>query len=509
MSSTESTHRTTIEEKFNFNELVPLNSTASEVKLEKVIEIITYACSGVSIASILLTLLSYIGYRKFNVKRPHIIMVNLCISLLVYFVSYAISNPSRHLVVDVNSANYSIDLLCILGAFFCHLSLLSVWLWLTAYWFILLIMYRKPMGGHVSHFVFKSSIPCYGIPICFAVVGIIVAYFAGDIKFSGDLGYATNACFVGNYYLYFGLILPFTISTIPVVVIFVSVIRGLYHAKSEKSTQLQQKLNELHRVKSHLIRLSVITFLTALLILDSAIIPVVKRMNHKGKIFSLVILFSAVSIGLGVLLLYLFCIRQKDIRDYWIEMVLGSKSSLRNRSFTHNIGSLKKRRSLGRKDSYRMHNNEDEIKRPGYKIVAKQDTDLTSLNIDQIPGTPNPPSQRKSVKTLNGSIRSAGSVRGFTGIIRKKSSKSRESMTSPKPHLLRTLSSTSGVQVTIKDEMKPDYQTTPRSIKQRSVSSSEETSTGRKRATKSPPKFPISRSSLSSRDSVLEVTNFE
>jgi len=68
-------------------------------------------------------------------------------------------------------------------------------------------------------------------------------------------------CFIDGVYLYYGLLAPFAVAALPILAVFVYVIRGLSSLQDPGPTQ---RMGYISRVKTHLIKLSTITVLIAI-----------------------------------------------------------------------------------------------------------------------------------------------------------------------------------------------------------------------------------------------------
>nr|XP_002123529.1 adhesion G-protein coupled receptor G2-like [Ciona intestinalis]BBC53700.1 neurotensin-like peptide 2 receptor [Ciona intestinalis] len=395
--------------------------------------IVTYIGASISIIGILLTLMAYIGYKKFQVKRTHIVMVNLCVCYIVYFVSYLISNNHRHHYEFETLETIVEHPMCVAGAFLGHLGMLGAWFWLTAYWFILLVMFKKPMGGHISRFFLKSALPAYGITFAIAIICLVVSFTRKEIY----TVYSSELCFLKGNYLNMGVILPSSLLLVVDVVILMYVSYGMVWVKPNGRFQ---RLGSLQRIKVHLYKLSVITMLTAIMIIGTAVIPAIRiEGNTKAHLIS-VIVFTLLSSALGIVLMILFCLHQDEIRAHWMAIILGKKDPAPHKSTYRGkmdvdgnfIGTMK------REESY--YGNGDlvggERQRSTYRMVAKDDTDMTTLGLIQIPGTPS-----NARTNLNG-----------------ETSQAKANMTSVKTEKKRTGSSSSMLSVSKKQK---DDQTTP------------------------------------------------
>ncbi|XP_076821466.1 adhesion G-protein coupled receptor G2-like isoform X1 [Clavelina lepadiformis] len=350
---------------------------------ERVLSIITYVGAAVSIVGILLTLFSYMGYRKFSVKRTHIVVVNLCMSLLLYFISFIISNSARqHTTMDKHVKDHSA---CIAGAFLCHLGVLSSWFWAISYWALLVVMYKRPLGGHINNFFFKTALPSYGISLVFAAGSIIVAHALGDLDESSH-AYFSDRCFVANNYLYVGLLLPFLLPAAPMIGMFIYLARGV----------MKNEQRNIQRVKSHLIKISIITVVfTVAVVLSVIIVPELREYGSTANLIA-VACFTAGSTALGLLLMFFFCIHQKEIRSHWMAVVTGN-DSIHHRSMSKGtmealgIRRSSHKRSVGNNCSIPIEvTDESERKLSTIRILPKDDMDMSTLGLIQIPGTPSP-----------------------------------------------------------------------------------------------------------------------
>nr|XP_039270037.1 adhesion G-protein coupled receptor G7-like isoform X1 [Styela clava] len=123
---------------------------------------VLYIGGGLSIVSCLIALFTYASSRKFRVKRPHMITINLCISLIIFYIGIVMSVASMD-VSNIYSINPSKS--CIAAASLFQLGLLFAWTWATVHWAYLTYSVHKIAAPHISHFVIKITLPAYGFPI--------------------------------------------------------------------------------------------------------------------------------------------------------------------------------------------------------------------------------------------------------------------------------------------------------------------------------------------------------
>lgn len=94
----------------------------------------------------------------------------------------------------------------------------------------------------------------------------------------------------------------------------------------------------------------------------------------------------------------LFCLHHEEIRSHWVSVIRGDDSQIRKHSVNRSkyevsadVSSSRKSSTLTAKHpSVYIESYEDERKSSTYRIVAKEDTDMSTLGLIQIPGTPCP-----------------------------------------------------------------------------------------------------------------------
>ena len=70
----------------------------------------------------------------------------------------------------------------IAGAVLLHFASLASWFWILVYWILVLVMLRRPVGGHISHFFIKAAIPSYLVPLVITTACLVAAHANGEMK---------------------------------------------------------------------------------------------------------------------------------------------------------------------------------------------------------------------------------------------------------------------------------------------------------------------------------------
>lgn len=140
----------------NFALLMDVYGASLSETDKRVLSIISYIGCGVSLLALLLTLLTYILFKKLRRDNPSKILVNLCVAL-------ALSN----LVFVAGMQPYALDNLvgCKIVAVLLHFSLLSALCWMAVEAFYMYLALVLVFKTYFTNFLLKCSLIGWGIPL--------------------------------------------------------------------------------------------------------------------------------------------------------------------------------------------------------------------------------------------------------------------------------------------------------------------------------------------------------
>ncbi|XP_022103941.1 uncharacterized protein LOC110986402 [Acanthaster planci] len=261
-----------------------------------VLSIISKIGCAVSLVALIITIITYLAVKKLRTKRPQQILVSFCFALaglyLVFLVGIEATSPQAG---------------CIIVAVLIHYFTLASIAWMAVEATNMYLLFVKILNANVSHFLIKASIAAWGLPLL--VVIIILA-----VDHTNYL--STNYCFLrpGNAF-YFGQILLIGLVLLFNFIIFTLVMRQLTCArKGINSTTDRSKHQETMRRLQNAVAISVLLGLTWVF----GLLSLVQTAN-----FAFQVLFCVFNSLQGLMIFLLFCVRQQEVRQAWVDFARG------------------------------------------------------------------------------------------------------------------------------------------------------------------------------------------
>ncbi|KAL8620952.1 hypothetical protein ACOMHN_044099 [Nucella lapillus] len=160
---------------------------------KRVLSIISYIGCGVSLVSLLLTLLTYILFKKLRRDNPSKILVNLCVAL-------ALSN----LVFVAGMQPYALDNLvgCKIVAVLLHFSLLSALCWMAVEAFYMYLALVLVFKTYFTNFILKCSLIGWGVPL------VTVAITLGVNRTDNYGPLDSGVCWLNDLAFYIAFVAP-------------------------------------------------------------------------------------------------------------------------------------------------------------------------------------------------------------------------------------------------------------------------------------------------------------
>ncbi|XP_071943652.1 adhesion G-protein coupled receptor G7-like [Antedon mediterranea] len=252
---------------------------------DPVLEIITKIGLALSITGLSLTLLTFATNRNLRKPEPKKILCNLCASLLCLYIVFLAG-------IDQNKRN---EYGCTAVGAILHYFLLSSIFWMTVQAVMMYYLFVKVLNSHVSNFLFKSILFGWGTPAVIVLATIFV-----DVDEYVD---ENNHCFLALSRMYVSVAVPVAIALLFNAMVFILVMHSLFqHGKFQR-----QKKNDGIRMLQNAISITLVMGLTWLF--GFFAIGEASRINN--------LLFCIFNTLQGFLIFVMYCVRNKEVRNYW------------------------------------------------------------------------------------------------------------------------------------------------------------------------------------------------
>ncbi|XP_071959948.1 adhesion G-protein coupled receptor G2-like [Antedon mediterranea] len=260
-----------------------------EPKEYNALSIISLIGCIVSVVSLVATIATYLYFKQFRSKRPHKILINLSLSLLLLYLVFAIG------IEQTGSRNG-----CIAVAALIHYFGLASVFWMTIEAVNMYLMFVKVIHSEIRYFMLKVCVAGYGIPL------IIVAVCLG---INADDYAAEDYCFISSGNIRnFGFILIIGVLMMFNYVVFILVMRTLICRR-----KIGNKVEKKEEVIKHLQNAFAVSVLLGLTWVFGFL--AINEDSISRDVFQW--LFSLFNSLQGLFIFLFFCVRQKDIRDAW------------------------------------------------------------------------------------------------------------------------------------------------------------------------------------------------
>ncbi|XP_033111997.1 adhesion G-protein coupled receptor G7-like, partial [Anneissia japonica] len=249
-------------------------------------EVITKVGLSLSIVGLSLTLLTIVANRKLRKSEPKKILCNLCGSLLGLYIVF---------IVGIDRTNND-DQCTAVGALL-HYFLLSSIFWMSVQALFMYYLFVKIYNAHIPRFLIKASLFGWGAPavIVLATIFVHVDDYVDNQKY----------CFLTLGRMYVSVAIPVVIALLFNVTMFAFVMHSL--CQRGKFTNRQRKKNEGIRMLQNGISITLVMGLTWVFGFF-AIGDATQVIN---------ILFCVFNTLQGFLIFMMYCVRNKDVRNYW------------------------------------------------------------------------------------------------------------------------------------------------------------------------------------------------
>ncbi|XP_030852439.1 adhesion G-protein coupled receptor G2-like [Strongylocentrotus purpuratus] len=246
------------------------------------------------IICLVITLVTYLSTKKLRSKQPQRILINLCFALLGLYLVFVIGIDRRNTTAD-----------CVVVGFLIHFFLLSSMSWMLVEAINMYLLFVKVLAATVSYFMRKAALFAYGLPllVCIVTVAFDNSLYLGD----------GNYCFVKpGPALFYGVLLIVALLLAANFTIFGIVMQRLSCRKSVADNKTNQaSRGEMWRRVKNAVAISVLlglTWLFGFLAIGGARV-----------VFN--ILFLVLNSLQGFLVFFMFCVRQKEVREQWVRWI--------------------------------------------------------------------------------------------------------------------------------------------------------------------------------------------
>ncbi|XP_071494561.1 adhesion G-protein coupled receptor G6-like [Diadema antillarum] len=261
----------------------------------KVGKVLSYIGCGLSVTSLVLTMIIYGFSPKLRQKQPNQILLNLSASLLFLYLTFVVVATFDELKnkVDQDSSFW----LCILAAALLHYFVLTSLTWMGVEGVNMYLLFVRVINCKIPGFMKKASLIAWGLP---ALVVISIGAFAQRDYVDSDI------CVLNKRYMIGSLLVPVGIIMLANLVIFIIVIARLSQTMVAKTANREKALREqVRRVQN-----AVCLFLLMGLTWSFGFLLLIKAFNHVFQI-----IFITLNSFQGFLIFLLYCLRQPIVRE--------------------------------------------------------------------------------------------------------------------------------------------------------------------------------------------------
>ncbi|XP_033108597.1 adhesion G-protein coupled receptor G2-like [Anneissia japonica] len=303
-------------------------------------DIVTIVGLSISIASLILTILTFVSKRQFRRSQPKQILCQLCLSLLGLYIVF---------LAEIDRTTEEVEgdpsLGCMVVGAFLHYFLLSSIFWMSVQavnMYYLFVKVFKSLG--VSYFLFKACLFAWGLPV--VIVSVSASIDSNNYVDSNE------HCFLALQRMYYSVAIPVALSLLFNMAIFILVLnRLIQHGKNTNQSHIRGKKTRRRGIK----------------MLQSAVsVTVVLGLTWLIGFFSIgdasdimLWLFCILNSFQGLLIFVMYCVRHKEVRTYWWEALLSIpgnsklfRSFMSDKSKKSLLSHFQKEESSGKRKSF-------------------------------------------------------------------------------------------------------------------------------------------------------------
>ncbi|XP_072170099.1 adhesion G-protein coupled receptor G6-like [Diadema setosum] len=288
----ECNHTTNFAVIMNFRRRENSTRVSSGIKVDRVL---SYIGCGLSVTSLVLTMIIYGFSPKLRQKQPNQILLSISASLLFLYLTFFV-------VTTLYEIEYEVDQVtsfwpCILAAALLHYFVLTSLTWMGVEGVNMYLLFVRVINFEIPRFMMKASLIAWGIPALVVITTGAVArrdYVANDV------------CVLNKRYMIAALLVPVGIIMLMNLVIFIIVIVRLSQTMAAKTANQEKALREqVRRVQN-----AVCLFLLMGLTWSFGFLLLIEAFN---RVFQ--IIFITLNSFQGFLIFLLYCLRQPTVRE--------------------------------------------------------------------------------------------------------------------------------------------------------------------------------------------------
>ncbi|KAL8588189.1 hypothetical protein ACOMHN_063585 [Nucella lapillus] len=265
-------------------------------KDRKILSVISFIGCGLSLLALLLTLLTYIFFRKLRRDNPSKILINLCIALLL-----------SNLVYVAGMHPYALDNLasCKTVAVLLHFSLLAALCWMAVEAFYMYQALVLVFKTYYTNFLLKCSLIGWGIPALIVILTLSINHTENY----GPL--LTGMCWLKTVPFYAAFVGPVGVILFINFTVFALVLRQILGLSSERKTKRTTdtfSVTQQLRGATGVAILLGLTWIFAIFAIGSASVP-------------LYYLFAIFNTLQGVWIFVFYCLMKREARSAWMKVM--------------------------------------------------------------------------------------------------------------------------------------------------------------------------------------------
>ncbi|XP_033101222.1 adhesion G-protein coupled receptor G2-like [Anneissia japonica] len=257
--------------------------------------VVTIVGLSISIASLCLTVFTFLSNKKFRKSVPKQILCQLCLSLLGLYIVFLAG-------IDRTESNTG----CIVAGALLHYFLLSSIFWMSVQAVNMYILFVKVFNTHIPHLFIRACLFAWGLPVPIVMVSVLI-----DIDTYVD---SINNCFLTLQRLYYAVAVPVAISLLFNVIVFIMVLNNLSQLK--KNTSKVSSKAKKNRTKGMQMLHNVVSITT---VLGLTWLIGFFAIGDASEI--MLWLFCILNSFQGFIIFIMYCVRNKEVRTHWREMI--------------------------------------------------------------------------------------------------------------------------------------------------------------------------------------------
>ncbi|XP_072170101.1 adhesion G-protein coupled receptor G6-like [Diadema setosum] len=288
----ECNHTTNFAVIMNFRRRENSTRVSSGIRVDRVL---SYIGCGLSVTSLVLTMIIYGFSPKLRQKQPNQILLSMSASLLFLYLTFFVVATLYEIEYEVDQVTSSWS--CILAAALLHYFVLTSLTWMGVEGVNMYLLFVRVINFEIPRFMVKASLIAWGIPALVVITTGAVArrdYVANDV------------CVLAKRYMIGSLLVPVGIIILMNLVIFIIVIVRLSQTMAAKTANQEKVLREqVRRVQN-----AVCLFLLMGMTWSFGFLLLIEAFN---RVFQ--IMFITLNSFQGFLIFLLYCLRQPTVRE--------------------------------------------------------------------------------------------------------------------------------------------------------------------------------------------------